>query len=359
MSVTFAPPPRPGRRRPITLIGAGGIARDAHLPAYRLAGFVVAAVHDADPTRAAALARDFAIPRVHATVGETVRHAPADTVYDVAVPAPALSEVLTALPDGSPVLIQKPFGESLAEACALRALCRRKGLQAAVNFQLRSAPCIAAARQLLAGGVIGELHDLEVRVTVHMPWQLWPFLAQAPRLEILYHSIHYIDLLRSFLGDPQGIYAKTVKHPLTAHLAATRTTMALDYGDLVRATVTCNHGHDFGPRHQESYVKWEGTRGAMKAGLGLLLNYPVGGGDDTLEYCTRPLETAASPWQAVELAGNWYPHAFIGPMSELMRFANGEAGPPSTHLDDAVRTMAVVEAAYQSSATGATPIPSP
>ena len=46
--------------RPIVILGAGGIVRDAHLPAYRKAGFVVSAICDVNQDRARALAeRDF------------------------------------------------------------------------------------------------------------------------------------------------------------------------------------------------------------------------------------------------------------------------------------------------------------
>lgn len=346
----------PARIRPIVILGAGGIVRDGHLPAYRLAGFPVAAIYDLDPAKARALAADFGVSSVPATLPGAIGSAPPDTVFDVAVPAFALADILEALPDGAPVLIQKPFGENLGQARTLLALCRRKRLCAAVNFQLRFAPVIMAARRLIAAGAIGELHDLEVRVTAHMPWHLWTFLVGAPRLEILYHSVHHLDLIRSFLGDPSGIYAKSVKHPSTPGLAATRSTMALDYGDTLRANVSTNHGHIFGPRHQESYVKWEGSRGALKAQLGLLLNYPHGAAD-TLEHCGLDPAGQPGPWQSVPVEGSWYPHAFIGTMGSLMRFANGETTELPTRVDDAFRTMALVEAAYQSSATGATPIP--
>lgn len=358
--MTLAPgqsPLMPVKPRPIVIIGAGGIVRDGHLPAYRLAGFSVVGLFDLDPAKAAALAAQFDVPRVFATLAEAIAAAPADTVFDVAVPASALTEVLTALPDGAAVLIQKPFGENLAQARALLALCRAKQLRAAVNFQLRYAPYILAARDLIARGVIGEVHDLEVRVTVYMPWHLWTFLEGIPRVEILYHSVHYVDLIRSFLGEPRGVYAKTTKHPKTTKLASTRTNIALDYGDTLRANITTNHGHEFGLTHQESYVKWEGTRGAIKARLGLLMNYPQGE-PDALEYCTLDADGRAGPWQSVPLSGSWYPHAFIGTMASLMRFANGETTELPTSVDDAFKTMATVEAAYASSAHGATPIPS-
>jgi predicted dehydrogenase len=342
---------------PIHLIGAGGIVRDAHLPAYRLAGFPVAGVFDLDADKARRVATEFSLPRVFPTLAAACDADVAGAVFDVAVPASALPEVLSALPDGAAVLMQKPFGEDFAAARSLHALCRRKRLRAAVNFQLRFAPAIAEARRLIAAGALGELHDIEVRVSVDMPWHLWTFLARAPRLEILYHSIHYVDLIRSFLGDPRGVYAKTVRHPSTPHLAATRTALMLDYGDMLRATVTTNHGHVFGPRHQESYVKWEGTRGAIRTTLGLLLDYPRGR-PDTFELCTVPSDRSPPDWRAVPVEGSWFPHAFIGTMDSLQRFACGEASDLPTGVDDALRTMAVVEAAYESSARGATPLPS-
>lgn len=341
---------------PIQLVGAGGIVRDAHLPAYRLAGFPVAGVFDLDPAKAAQLAADFGIPRVDATLAAAIRASSSETIYDVAVPATAIESVLRQLPDGAAVLIQKPFGEDLAHARALLRLCREKRLRAAVNFQLRFAPAIAAARRLLAEGAIGELHDVEVRVTVHMPWHLWSFLATSPRLEILYHSIHYVDLIRSFLGEPRGVYAKTVRHPATPALASTRTTIALDYGDFTRATITTNHAHDFGPRHQESYVKWEGTRGAIRTQLGLLLDYPKGG-RDAFEICRVEPGDPAREWRELPVEGSWFPHAFIGTMASLQRYAAGETTELPTRVEDAFHTMAVVEAAYRSSAEGATPIP--
>lgn len=359
--MTFYPvtghlPTPPRHRRPIQVIGAGGIVRDAHLPAYVLGGYSVAGIFDLDRAKAEKLAADFAIPVVHETLESAIAAATPETIFDVATPAAALSKVLGSLPTGSTVLIQKPFGENLEQARALRTLCEQRTFTAAVNFQLRWAPYITAARERIEAGLIGDLHDVEVRVTVYMPWQLWSFLNELPRVEILYHSIHYIDLVRSFLGEPRGVYAKTVKHPDTRHLASTRTNIALDYGDLLRANITTNHGHRFGPVHEESYVKWEGTRGALKARLGLLMDYPRGR-PDALQQCLLDKDGNPGPWEDVPFEGSWYPHAFLGPMSSLQRFVAGETEVLPTAVDDAIRTMAVVEAAYASSAHGATPIP--
>jgi predicted dehydrogenase len=344
--------PRPKVVRPVVLIGAGGIAHDAHLPAYAKAGFPVVAVVDVDQARAQALAAKFGIPKVAGTIDAAVRYAPKDAVFDCAAPSPAHRAILEQLPDGAAVLLQKPMGETLAEAEEILAICRSKGLTAAVNFQLRYAPNMLAARALHGAGALGELHDMEVKISCHMPWELWSFLNKAPRLEILYHSIHYVDLVRSWFGNPLGVYAKTVKSPRTAHLAATKSVMILDYGESKRVFVTTNHSHDFGPKMQRSFVQWEGLAGAMRAQMGVNLNYPIGL-PDTLEYVVR----GEGGWKAGPVSGNWFPDAFMGSMGSLQAYVQGEAETLPTSVEDAIDTMRTVEAAYIASERGGVELP--
>src|SRR5699024_3417170 len=164
----------PAETRPIVLVGAGGIARDAHLPAYRKAGFPVDAVVDVDDDKAARLAADFDVPTSHSDITEAVATHGRDVVYDVAVMPGACATILQALPRGAAVQLQKPLGYTDAQARELVDLVQHRDLVAAVNTQLRFAPQVRAARQLVADGTIGELVDLEVLVRVQTPWQLFP-----------------------------------------------------------------------------------------------------------------------------------------------------------------------------------------
>ena len=59
----------------------------------------------------------------------------------------------------------------------------------------------------------------------------------------------------------------------------------------------------------------------------------------------------------VPLRGWWFTTAFEGPMSNLQRFVAGEDSVLVSGVDDAIRTMALVEACCTSSATGGTRIP--
>ena len=344
--------PRPQNPRPIISIGAGGIVRDAHLPAYRKAGFPVVAITDLDQSKAEGLAKQFSIPKVLTRVEDAVAYAPDHAVFDIAVPASALVQLLAKLPDGAAVLLQKPMGETLSEARAILEICRTKHLTAAVNFQLRFAPNMLAARQLQESGALGKIHDMEVKVSVMTPWHLWDFLQKAPRIEILYHSIHYVDLVRSWFGNPRTVFAKTLISPETAHLAPTKSVILLDYADDKRVLITTDHSHYYSAQSQESFVQWEGTDGAVRAQMGVNLNYPTGR-PDTLRYIAR----GDSEWKDAGVRGNWFPDAFIGTMGSLQAYVEGSSSVLPTSVEDAIDTMRVVEAAYISSNTGGIKLP--
>lgn len=342
-------PELPETKQPIIIIGAGGIVADAHLPAYKIAGFEVFGIVNRTRERAQKLADTFGIPNVFNTVAEAVANAPVNAVYDLTTMPAQYIDALNQLPDGSAVLIQKPMGDDFAQANEILELCKAKNLKAAINFQLRFAPFVSAARYLIDKGLIGELYDMEVRVTIKTPWEIFPHVIIHPRLEIQYHSIHYVDLIRSFLGNPQSVLAKTLKHP-AKDLSSSRSTILFDYGDTMHAVINTNHDHDFGPNHQESYIKWEGTNGAIVAKIGLLMDYPHGV-PDVFEYCIVE-KGKAHEWQTVKLDGSWFPEAFIGTMANLMRFNEGSAAVLQTSVEDVIQTMAVVESAYKSSDIG-------
>lgn len=334
---------------PIVIIGAGGIVNDAHLPAYRKARFQVVGITNRTKERAEELANRFGIPNVYDSVADAVSKAPANAVYDITIMPAQFVETLEQLPNGSAVLIQKPMGDYFWQSKEILSVCRRKKLIAAINCQLRFAPFVSAARSMIRQGLIGELYDMEVRVTLKTPWELFPHVMVHPRLEIQYHSIHYIDLIRSFLGDPKSVMAKTLRHPEKS-LSSTRSTILFDYGNTVHAVINTNHDHVFGPHNEESFIKWEGTKGAIKAKMGLLMNYPDGV-PDLFEYCL--LEKGKIPeWKSLQLEGSWFPDAFIGTMSSLMRSKEGSSAILATSVEDVIKTMAVVESAYLSSDNG-------
>ena len=210
-------------------------------------------------------------------------------------------------------------------------------------------PYMLAIRDFIQRGELGEIVEVEVRLNMETPWDLFPFLLQESRVEILAHTVHHLDLVRYFLGDPQRVYAHTVKHPRFPKLASTRSSVILDYGDMIRCCLSINHCHRYGLRHMDASVRIEGTEGCAVATLGLLLNYPRGQ-PDKLEVIGQ----SAKDWTAVPLSGRWFPDGFVGVMSNVQRFAAGEDPALVSPVEDGLETMRLVEACYVSDQRGGT-----
>ncbi len=340
--------PRPSHPRAIAIIGSGAIVRTAHLPVYRRLDYPVAGVYDLNCAVARETAAMFKVDRVFHSLDEAC--ALEDTIFDLAVPGDQIVGILQRLPEGSAVLMQKPMGRDLAEAKQIREIVRTRGLVAAVNLQLRFSPNMLALGDLLDEGVLGTLVDIDVRIVIDQPWHNWTFLEGAPRLEVPYHSIHYLDAIRSIAGEPEGVYCRALSHPELPRLRDTRSSIILDYGERIRCSLVLNHTHRAGPQYRESVLLVEGTLGAVRLTWGVNLSYPSGPPDTMTMFSDEA-------WRAVPLRGSWFTEAFEGPMSNLQRVVAGEDSALVSSVDDAIKTMAIVEACYESSEHGAIPIP--
>lgn len=341
--------PLPTKPRPVVILGAGSIVRDAHLPAYKQAKIPVAGIYDFDTNKARQLCSEWVIPVLSSTSDELRRD---DVCFDLATPPAVHACLLEKIPHGSPVLIQKPMGSDLNDASLILNICRERNLIAAVNFQLRFAPMMLALKHAIDLGYLGRVVDFDAWLALDTPLHLWQFLETLDRVEIAVHSIHYLDFVRSILGNPQGVYAKTVSHP-RSKVAQSRTGAILDYGDEVRCSLSINHDHFFGRKFQASEFRICGTKGAAYVKLGVNLDYPLG---EPNELWIFP--AGAEQWIQVNLQGAWFPDAFTSCMANLQRCANGEDEELISSVEDSWRTMSLVESAFSASAASATPVAS-
>lgn len=340
----------PSAPKPIVIIGAGGIVRDAHMPAYAKAGLTVSGVTDLSAKRAQGLAKDHYIAQVYDDVAAAVADCGTDAIYDIAVPPDAITSILADMPEGAAMLVQKPMGANLEQARAIRQMCRDKKLKAAVNFQLRFSPMIMAARQAIESELIGELLEIEVHLNIFTPWTLFPFLIPMERVEIAVHSIHYLDTIRALAGNPEGVFARSMRDPRAKDFAQTRTSVILDYGDTLRGVMSINHNHQAGRKFQSAWFRIEGTEGVMMVKLGVCFDYPNGEADE-LWFCKN-----GGDWEQIPLEGRWFIESFMGTMRNVQRFDAGEDDRLFAGVEDAYQTMALVEACFDSMKTPGTPL---
>ena len=273
------PLPKNPRHFPIVSIGAGAIVKLGHLPAYKLAGFRVKGIYDIDRQKALDVAQKYNIPKVYETIDEACTSSKNENIiYDLAVPSKQIIPILKQLPMYSHALIQKPMGENLAQAQAIVDICKQRHICGSVNFQLRYAPYILPLKDIIDRGWLGDrLTTIEIHVNDHMPWSSWPFLATAPRLELIYHSIHYVDLIRDLLApyEPSALHCRTSKHAVMPHLTPVRSSYSFEYkhDPMLYVNIYTNHHHRWGTKNAQSYLLVEGTEGAAKAQIGDNLEY--------------------------------------------------------------------------------------
>jgi len=333
-------------RRPVAIVGAGAIVDYAHLPAYRRAGLEVTGLYDLDAERAAAVAARHDVPRVYAGLDELLADPRAEVVDIAVVPEAQPGIARLALEAGKHLLCQKPLARDAAEAEALVADAAAHGRKLAVNQQLRFDEGIAAARAMVRRGWIGDPTAMTFTVDIKTDWSQWQWLVTSERLEVMFHSIHYLDAIRSILGDPELVWSTASRTPGQQPRAETRTMTVLVFPGDVRALVHVNHENVGGDT--VAAFRIDGSEGSVRGTLGLLYDYPHGR-PDTVEVFSRVLPTDG--WLPYPVTTRWLPDAFAGPIGSLLA-AIATDGVPETAGADTLEPLRLVEAIYRAIDTG-------
>jgi predicted dehydrogenase len=329
-------------RRGIAVIGAGAIVDVAHLPAYNGLGLDVRGVYDRNAERAAEVAERHGVGRVYRSLDELLADDQVEVVDVAVVPWAQPDLVREAIRAGKHLLCQKPFAPDVATGRELLGQAEAAGLKVAVNQQLRWDEGVAAARAMVGNGWIGAPTTMSFSVDISTDWSAWNWLVESPRLEIMYHSIHYLDAIRSILGDPLRVFATGSRRSGQVAAGETRTISTLVFDGDVRAVLHVNHENQGGDQRAEFRI--DGTEGAIRGTLGLLYDYPDGR-PDTLEVFSKVVPTDG--WLAYPVTQRWIPWAFGGPMAGLLGWIAGGT-PAPTDARDNLRTLALVHALYGS-----------
>jgi predicted dehydrogenase len=325
----------------IAFIGCGGIVNYGHIPSYKMHGFHLIGGYDVNPEAAIKTVQEHGLQRVYATLDDVLND-PLIQIVDIATMAwdrRAIVERASAA--GKHMLCQKPLSDKYVEAVEMTDIAQRANLKIAVQQQFRWSSLIRSVRALLAEGWVGEVLDVQVQVSIHTPWDMWPWIASQPRLEVLYHSIHYLDSLRFLFGDPALVTSRHTKHPAQQARGETKTITVWEYPSGLQTLIAICH-FDWSPALYSQF-RVLGTEGVVEGTIGTNYDYPQGR-NDTLSFTSR---TYLDRNFAVTLPGRWIPDAFYGPMASLME-AIQTGHEPVTSAQDNLGTLRVVEAAYRS-----------
>ncbi len=321
----------------IGLIGCGGIARGAHMPAYQQFGYSVVACCDVDETAARSAKAEFAIPFATTNVDALLARSDVEIV-DLAVHAnqrrPLVERIAAA---GKAILSQKPFAMNWDDAVGMVRVCEDAGVALMVNQQARWAPAHRAVKALIDRGVLGHIYGV---MHVNRGFQDVPgsWYVALENFNIVDHGIHYIDLSRFFTGrTPLRVKATTTRVPGQAAVSPMIYSILCEY-DPEAALMSTLHFNNISAATGLHRYEWfvDGTEGSLTAS------------HSEVSLCLK-----ADPHTRVTfpVEGRWFPDAFGGSMGELMT-ALYEGRAPQTSGRDNLETLQIAYAAVESSMTG-------
>ena len=328
-------------RRCVALVGAGEIVRAAHIPAYTQLGLEIRGIWDLDPRRGGEIARSVGVPAFGSL--EALLDDDETVVVDVAVPPQEQHSVLyRVFAAGKHALVQKPLAPTLDEANNLVDAAREAGVLLAVNQQMRWEPAISTCYRLLTEGRLGRVRRASFTLKRPMIAESLPYwVASAPRLTMLLNSIHFIDSSRFLFGEPMVVSARTWKRPDFAVIGETGAELEVTFASEVSVSIL---DELVSPRDPlVSVFQLVGSDAIVDASFGLWVDYPKGAAD--------LIQVTWSNGEVEHIAARerWIPDAFKGPITELFA-AIEERRPPTIDGADHLRTLRVVEAAYESAA---------
>ena len=325
----------------IAFIGCGGIVNYGHIPSYKAHGFHMIGGYDINPEASKETVKTHGLQKVYETLDEVLND-PLIQIVDIATMAwDRHTVVAKACAAGKHMLCQKPLSDKYSQAVEMADVAERARLKIAVQQQFRWSSLIRSVRCLLSEGWVGDVLDVQVQVSIHTPWDMWPWIASQPRLEVLYHSIHYLDSLRYLFGEPALVTSRHTKHPAQQAKGETKTITVWEYENGLQILIAICH-FDWSPGLY-SLFRVLGTDGLIEGTIGTNYDYPDGR-NDTIKFTSR---SNSERNFSVVLPGRWIPDAFYGPMASLMEAIQTD-GEPVTSARDNLGTLRVVDAAYRS-----------
>ena len=326
------------------LIGCGFFAVNQMNAWDQLDGVRIAAICDRDEARLAAMGERFGIDARYTDAAEMLRAEKPDFV-DIATTAPshrALVELAASL--SIPVICQKPFAPTMEDARAMVAACDRAGVALMVHENFRWQSPILRVRQALDAGSIGT--PFFGRVSFRSAYDVYsgqPYLAEGERFIIEDLGIHALDIARFLFGDVASITTRTtrVNPRIRGEDVAT---MLLDHESGMHSLVDCSYATKLEEeRFPQTLVEIDGAEGTIRLDAGYRLTVTDETGTRHEDVSPPLLDWAERPWHNIQESVLLIQKHWV----ETLR-AGRE---PDTSGRDNLKTLALVEAAYQGAAS--------
>lgn len=198
------------KRWKLALIGVGGIAQSAHLPAYRKGQLMglpieIIAAADVDERRREQAKQIWGIPAVYADFREMLAKERPEvvdiTLHWLRNADDKLAAVQSAAEHRCHILLQKPMAATWEQCVAMVEAAKQFGILLQVNQNARFAPTFFAVRKLVEFGTIGKPFALLLRSD---------FPNRYPEM-VHDFCVHTFDLMRWLMGSTPKLVGATAQ----------------------------------------------------------------------------------------------------------------------------------------------------
>jgi D-apiose dehydrogenase len=329
------------------LVGCGFFAINQLHGWQDVQGAGIVAICDRDPGRLALVGDQFGIERRYTDAAAMLAAEQLDFV-DIATTVPSHRPLVElAAQHHVPVICQKPFALTMDDARAMVAACSEAGVPLMVHENFRWQSAIRAVKAVIDTGEIGDV--FWGRVSFRSGYDVFsgqPYLAEGERFIIEDLGIHSLDIARYLFGDVETLAAHT-RRVNPAIKGEDVATMLLGHATGMASVVDCSYATVLATeRFPETIVEVDGATGTIRLDGGYRMRVATRSGSRDEDVAPPLLPWASRPWHNIQesvfaIQQHW---------ADCLR-TNRE---PDTSGRDNLKTLALVEAAYRSAASGAT-----
>lgn len=178
----------------VGIIGAGAIARKMAATIAQMQDAEVWAVASRSLDKARQFQAEFDLPEAYGSYQEMLDQSPVDLVYIATPHSEHLACVKLCLDRGKAVLCEKAFAGNARQAQEMIELARQKKVLLAEAIWTRYQPARLMLNELMASGIIGNVHSLQADLSYAMAekQRIWdPALAGGALLDIGVYTLNF------------------------------------------------------------------------------------------------------------------------------------------------------------------------
>lgn len=326
----------------VGLVGCGWYAQN-HLHAWRdlaAEGVVIVGVTDIDPAKSAAASATFEVPAF--PTAEALITGAGPDLLDIVTTVGSHTELVSlAARHQVGAIVQKPMARDWSDCLVMADAVRASGIFFGVHENFRFQAPIMRVKQLVTNGVVGTPSFARIAFrTAFDTISAQPYLKHEKRFILMDIGVHVLDLARHLMGEVTRLSCETQRRRPGLAGEDTATMLLAHEGDAVSVVECSFSAQRIVDAFPETMIEIEGPLGVIRLS--------ESGRIDVQSKGITWREEAAAPLLA------WTERPLHVTQESVLSFnrhivrARQEGRTPDTNLDDALKTFALVDAAYRS-----------